>query len=72
MWRGLEFQRHQGLENWKRTDCVSEVEQYGLTGFNRVQMDLRMLLRSQNNILLLPSLVVIKKEKLIWFEQLSL
>lgn len=71
MWRGLEFQRHQGLENWKRTDSVSEVQQYGLIGFNRVQMDWRMLLSSQNNIFLLPSLAVIKKDKLIWFEQLS-
>lgn len=44
---------------------------YGLTGFNRVQMDSKMLLSGQNNILLLPSLGVIKKEKLIWFEQPS-
>lgn len=68
---GGAFQRHQGLENWKRTDSVSEVQQYGLTGFNRVQMNWRMLLSSQNNILLRPSLAVIKKEKLIWFEQLN-
>lgn len=34
---------------------VSEVQQYVFTGFNRVQMDWRMLLSSQNNILLLPS-----------------
>lgn len=71
MWRELEFQKHQGLENWKRTDSVSVVQQYGLTGFNRVQMDWRMLQSSQNNILLLPSLAAIKKEKLIWFERLS-
>lgn len=51
---------------------VSEDKQYGLTGLNRVQMDWRKLLSSQNNILLLPSLAVIKKEKLIWFESESL
>lgn len=71
MWRGLGFQGHQGLENCKMTDSVLEVKQYGLTSFNRVQMDWRMLLSNQNNILLLPSLAVMKKEKLIWFEQLS-